>query len=149
MAEQKTTKKTTKTVKKAKSKDAKKVESSVSSKKATPTKKISKSTSKLAVIRTGGKQYLVAEGDVLKVEKLPESEIKNKQVNFNEVLLFVDGDNVEIGKPLVGGKKVLAEVIEEGRNKKISVIHYKSKSRYFKRNGHRQPFLKVRISNIG
>lgn len=117
----------------------------------TTTKKETKTTAKsekLAVVRTGGKQYLVREGDVIKIEKLPESSIKGGKVDFKEVLMVCEGDKVNIGRPLITGKKVSAEVLEEGRSKKVSVIHYKSKSRYFKRNGHRQPFVKVKITKI-
>ena len=103
---------------------------------------------KIAVIRTGGKQYLVREGDVLKVEKLSASAIKDCKVDFKEVLMVCEGDKVKIGRPLITGQKVSAEVVEEGREKKVSVVHYKSKSRYFKRSGHRQPFLKVKITKI-
>lgn len=103
---------------------------------------------KMAVIRTGGKQYLVREGDVVKIEKLPESLIKNGKVEFKEVLMISSGEKVEIGRPLISAKSVSAEVVEEGRDKKVSVVHYKSKSRYFKRNGHRQPFVKVKITKI-
>ena len=103
---------------------------------------------KLAVIRTGGKQYLVREGDVVKIEKLSAEAIKGGKVDFKEVLMVCEGEKVKIGRPLITGQKVSAEVLEEGRDKKISVVHYKSKSRYFKRNGHRQPFLKVKITKI-
>ncbi|NCS98662.1 50S ribosomal protein L21 [Candidatus Parcubacteria bacterium] len=112
------------------------------------TEKTTKKAEKLAVIKTGGKQYLVQEGDILKIEKLSEDSIKDGKVTFEDVLMIADGDKVELGKPTVSGKTVSAEVVEEGRNKKISVIHYKSKSRYFKRNGHRQPFHKVKITKI-
>jgi len=111
-------------------------------------KTTTKKTGKLAVIKTGGKQYLISEGEVLKIEKLSEEATKGGKVSFDDVLMIADGDKVEIGTPTVSGKKVTAEVVEEGRNKKISVIHYKSKSRYFKRNGHRQPFHKVKITKI-
>jgi large subunit ribosomal protein L21 len=110
-------------------------------------KTTTKKSSKSAAIRTGGKQYLVAEGDIVKIEKLSEKDIKDGKVTFDDVLMIIDGDSVDLGKPTVS-KKVSAEVVEEGRDKKISVVHYKSKSRYFKRNGHRQPFTKVKITKI-
>jgi len=112
------------------------------------TEKTTTKSEKLAVIKTGGKQYLVREGDVLNIEKLAEEAIKDGKVEFSEVLMIAEGENVNLGTPTVSGKTVTADVVEEGRAKKISVIHYKSKSRYFKRNGHRQPFLKVKITKI-
>ncbi len=102
--------------------------------------------SKLAVIKTGGKQYLVKEGEVLKVEKLPYE--VGKSFDLSEVLLVVDGDKVNIGKPLVDGAKVVANVIEQGRGKKIRVVHYKPKTREHKVYGHRQPFTKIKIEKI-
>ena len=99
----------------------------------------------IAVIKTGGKQYIVKEGDVLKIEKL---DVKpNEEVMF-EMLLKADGDHVEIGMPQLSGH-VTAEVMEHGRHPKISVVHYKAKSRYTRRRGHRQPFTKVKIKKIG
>jgi len=112
------------------------------------TEKTTTKSEKFAVIKTGGKQYIVREGDLLKVEKLPEESIKDGKVTFSEVLMIAEGENIDLGKPTVSGKTVTADVVEEGRDKKISVVHYKSKSRYFKRNGHRQPFLKVKITKI-
>lgn len=101
---------------------------------------------KIAVIQTGGKQYLVSEGDVLSVEKLPES--KGGKVSFDSVLLVDDGSKATVGSPMVKGAKVSAEIIEEGRDKKVTVIHYRAKSRYFKKRGHRQPFTKVKITAL-
>jgi large subunit ribosomal protein L21 len=101
---------------------------------------------KIAVIQTGGKQYLVSEGDVLNVEKLPES--KSGKVSFEDVLLVDDGSKATIGSPMVKGAKVSAEIVEEGRDKKVTVIHYRAKSRYFKKRGHRQPFTKVKITAL-
>lgn len=99
-----------------------------------------------AVIKTGGKQYVVKEGDVLKVEKL-EAE-QGKAVSF-EVLLMgeADGSVVEIGMPVLSSQ-VSAEVVEHGRGAKIEVVKYKAKSRYRRRVGHRQPFTKVKIGKI-
>lgn len=111
-------------------------------------KTTTKKAQKLAVIRTGSKQYLVQEGDVLNIEKLSEKDKKDGKVTFDEILLVIDGEKVDLGTPTVSGKKVEAEVVEEGRDKKISVVHYKSKSRYFKRNGHRQPFTRIKITKI-
>ena len=101
---------------------------------------------KLAVIKTGGKQYLVKEGDVLKVEKLPDE--VGKSFAFAEVLFLADGDKITVGAPLVNGAKVEAKVLEQGKNKKIRVVHYKPKTREHKVSGHKQPFTKVKIEKI-
>jgi large subunit ribosomal protein L21 len=98
----------------------------------------------IAVIKTGGKQYLVQEGHVLSVEKL-EAE-PGQTVQF-EVLLTADGDKVKIGTPILP-TKLSAEVVAHGRAKKIEVVKYKAKSRYTRRTGHRQLFTKVKIGKI-
>ncbi|MBI4138942.1 50S ribosomal protein L21 [Candidatus Uhrbacteria bacterium] len=99
-----------------------------------------------AVIATGGKQYLVKEGDVLKIEKLPAE--KGGAVSFDVLLVAEDdGSKVEIGAPKLAAK-VSAEVMEQGRSKKISVVKYKPKVRYKKRVGHRQHFTSVKITKI-
>lgn len=100
-----------------------------------------------AVIKTGGKQYVVREGQELAIEKLDLEE--GKPVEF-EVLLLADaeGKDVKVGTPLVQGAKVKGKVIEQGRDKKVSVIKFKSKSRYRRNVGHRQPFTKVKIEKI-
>ncbi|MBI2050443.1 MAG: 50S ribosomal protein L21 [Parcubacteria group bacterium] len=102
----------------------------------------------IAVIKTGGKQYKVAEGDTIKVEKLDVEAGKN--VDFNEVLLVgeADGANLTIGAPLVPGAKVTALVLAQGRAKKIDVIKYKRKVRYRKKYGHRQAYTQVKIEKI-
>ena len=115
---------------------------------ATKTAKKAEKSTKFAVIKTGGKQYMVSEGDIITIEKLPEELIKDKKVTFEEVLLSEDAGNTKIGTPTVSGAKVEAELIEEGLAKKIDVIKFKSKSRYFKKNGHRQPYMKVKITAI-
>lgn len=97
-----------------------------------------------AVIKTGGKQYKVAEGDVLYIEKL---ESKDGQVVFEDVLLVANG-SVKVGKPLVAGAKVSAKVLEDGKGEKKLVFRYKSKTRYHKKKGHRQPYTKVQITKI-
>jgi len=101
---------------------------------------------KFAVIKTGGKQYLVKEGDKLKVEKIDAKE--NGEFDFNEVLLMADGNNIKIGSPLVEGMKVSAKVLKQGRSKKVIVFHYHSKTRYQKKAGHRQHFTEVQILKI-
>ena len=99
-----------------------------------------------AVIKTGGKQYRVQEGDVLFVEKLPAE--AGETVVFDEVLTVADGDNVKIGTPVVAGAKVSAKVEEQGKAKKILVFKYKAKANYRRRQGHRQPYTKVTIEKI-
>jgi large subunit ribosomal protein L21 len=101
-----------------------------------------------AVIATGGKQYVVREGDTISVEKLADGGKEGAKIEFKEVLLVEDGTATKVGEPTVSGAKVSAELVAEGRGKKISVIRFKSKSRYFKNKGHRQPFTKVKITNI-
>lgn len=100
--------------------------------------------SSFAVIKTGGKQYKVAEGDTLKVEKLNH---KDGQIVFDEVLLVANG-TVKVGKPLVEGSKVEAKVLEEGKGKKKIVFRYKAKTRRRKKKGHRQLYTKVQITKI-
>ena len=102
----------------------------------------------IAVIKTGGKQYLVKEGDILKVEKIDESDIKAGKVTFDEILLVDDGKETKVGTPTVKGAKVVAEVINQVKDKKVTVIRFKSKSRYFKKRGHRQPVAFIKISEI-
>lgn len=103
---------------------------------------------KLAVIKTGGKQYLVRECDTLKIEKI-DGKVGGK-VKFDQVLLLTDegGKEVKIGKPLVSGAKVEGKILEQGRDKKLLVIKYKRKVRYQKKQGHRQLFTKVKIEKI-
>ncbi len=98
-----------------------------------------------AVIKTGGKQYKVSEGDVLDVEKLEKEE--GEEIVFNEVLLL-EGDETKIGKPTVDGASVKAEVIKQGRGEKKIVFKYKPKKRQSKKKGHRQPFSRVEIKEI-
>jgi len=100
---------------------------------------------KLAVIKTGGKQYLVKEGDKLKPSKIVADE--GALVDFDSVLLVSDKEK-KIGAPLVEGAKVSAKVLKQGRSKKIIVFHYHSKTRYKKKAGHRQHFTEVEISSI-
>ncbi len=98
-----------------------------------------------AVIKTGGKQYKVAEGDVLRVETLRQAQ--GESVVFDKVLLVVNGE-VKVGKPVVSGAKVSAKVLEEGKGDKKMVFRYKSKTRQHKKKGHRQPYTKIQITKI-
>ena len=99
-----------------------------------------------AVIVTGGKQYTVAEGDVLFIEKL-EAEAEST-VKFDQVLAVLDGENSKIGAPVVEGAAVEAKVVKNGKGKKISVFKYKAKKNEKKKIGHRQPYTKVEITKI-
>lgn len=99
-----------------------------------------------AVIKTGGKQYLVKEGEKIKIEKIEKKE--GEEVEFKEVLFLEKDGKVKIGKPLVEGAKVLGKVLKQGRSKKIIVFKYKPKTRYRKKKGHRQPFTEVLIEKI-
>ena len=99
-----------------------------------------------AIIVTGGKQYTVAEGDVLYIEKLNvEAE---ETVKFEEVLAVLDGENTKIGTPVVEGATVEAKVVKNGKAKKIVVFKYKAKKGEKKKMGHRQPYTKVEITKI-
>lgn len=99
-----------------------------------------------AVIVTGGKQYTVAEGDVLYIEKLnAEAETT---VKFDQVLAVLDGENSKIGAPVVEGAAVEAKVVKNGKGKKLDIIRYKAKKNEKKHIGHRQPYTKVEITKI-
>ena len=102
-----------------------------------------------AVIKTGGKQYKVAEGDVLNVEKIDQA-LRQAQgkVVFDQVLLWANDKDVKIGKPMVSEAKVEAKVLEDGKGEKKMVFRYKNKTRRRKKKGHRQPYTKVQITKI-
>ncbi len=101
-----------------------------------------------AVIETGGKQYLVKAGDVLKVEKLDVE--AGKEVVFDKILLTADdnGENVKLGNPYLNGVSVAAVVEGQGRHDKVRVVKYKRKVRYKRTIGHKQAFTKVKISKV-
>ena len=101
-----------------------------------------------AVIQTGGKQYKVSEGGFVSIEKIIGEYKKGDKLSFDKVLLVDDGEDTTIGTPYITGAKVSAEIVEIGRTRKVMVVKYKQKSRYLKRNGHRQPFFKVKITSI-
>ena len=98
-----------------------------------------------AIIETGGKQYKVAAGDVIRVEKLDVKE--GDSVNFDKVLVVADNE-VLVGTPYVSGKVVNATCLKQGKDKKVVVYKYKRKSGYHKKNGHRQLFTEVKINSI-
>ena len=108
-----------------------------------------------AVIKTGGKQYKVSKGSVVSIEKIKgpagagKEYKKGDKLSFDKVLLVDDGKDTTIGTPYIKGAKVDAEITEIGRERTILVMIYKQKSRYLRRNGHRQPYFKVKIEKIG
>ena len=99
-----------------------------------------------AIIKTGGKQYKVAEGNEVIIEKLDAEE--GSSVTFDEVLAVGEGDDIKIGRPLIEGAKVTATVVKNGKGPKIRIFKYKHKTNYRRRQGHRQPFTKVKIEKI-
>lgn len=99
-----------------------------------------------AVIKTGGKQYRVSEGDVLYIEKLDIAE--GEKVEFEEVLVVSKEGETLVGAPVVNGAKVEATVLQQGKGKKVVVFKYKPKKDYRKKQGHRQPYTKVQIDKI-
>ncbi len=99
-----------------------------------------------AVIETGGKQYKVSEGDTLFIEKLETAE--GETVTFDKVLAVADGEDVKFGAPTVEGATVEANVVKNGKAKKIYVFKMKRKKNYRRKKGHRQPFTKVEITKI-
>ncbi len=100
-----------------------------------------------AVIKTGGKQYRVREGDTLRVEKLVAE--TGAKVQFDQVLMVGEGDQVTIGAPFLAGSQVSATVIAQGRADKIKIVKFKRRKNYLRRNGHRQAFTEVEITKIG
>ena len=99
-----------------------------------------------AIIVTGGKQYKVAEGETLFIEKLPAE--AGEQVVFDQVLAVLDGESATIGTPTVSSAKVEAKVMKNGKGKKIRIFKYNPKKAYRRRQGHRQPYTKVEITKI-
>ena len=100
----------------------------------------------LAIIKTGGKQYLVKPGDKIKIEKIDKKE--GSEITFKEVLLVEKNKKVEIGTPFVKGAKVIGKILSQGKAKKIIIFKYKPKTRYKKKAGHRQLFTEVEIIKI-
>jgi large subunit ribosomal protein L21 len=99
-----------------------------------------------AVIKTGGKQYRVKAGDVLKVEMLPIP--VGDEVSFIEVLMITDGDNVVCGTPLIANATVTAQVMEQARHKKVKIIKFRRRKHHMKQMGHRQYYTQVKITAI-
>ena len=101
-----------------------------------------------AVIFTGGKQYKVMAGDVVKIEKIAGEHKIGETLVFDKVLLVDNGTDTTIGTPYIKNAKVEATLEEEGRAQKVDVVKYKAKTGYFKRRGHRQSFFKIKINLI-
>jgi large subunit ribosomal protein L21 len=117
-------------------------------KKTTKTKKTVADNKEFAVIFTGGKQYKVAVGDILKIEKLEGDFKLGDKVIFDKVLLVDNGTDTTIGTPYIINAKVESLFQKLGKAKTVNVVKYKQKSRYLKKNGHRQPYIEVKISSI-
>ncbi len=99
-----------------------------------------------AVVATGGKQYRVRAGDILRIEKIPGD--IGSPVAFDNVLLYSDGENISVGKPVIEGAKVNASIVEQDRGRKIIVFKFKRRKGYRKKQGHRQYYTAVRIDGI-
>ena len=110
-------------------------------------KKISKET-EFAVIENGGKQYTVRVGDVITLEKIPGTNKEGDKIVFDKVVLVDNGKDTTIGTPYIVGASVEASFMMDGREKTVTILRYKQKSRYRKMRGHRQPFSKVKITAI-
>lgn len=100
----------------------------------------------LAIIKTGGKQYLIKPGDKIKIEKIEKEE--GKEIIFDQVLLVEKNRKIEIGTPVVKGAKVVGKILKQSKAKKVIVFKYKPKTRYKKKAGHRQFFTEVEIEKI-
>lgn len=100
----------------------------------------------IAVIKTGGKQYVVSPGQKIRIEKI-DGQLGGK-VLFDEVLLLASGDKVQIGQPVVKGAKVSGQILKQDRAEKVIVFKYKSKKRYKVKRGHRQPYTEVQIESV-
>ncbi|MEE8552144.1 MAG: 50S ribosomal protein L21 [Desulfobacterales bacterium] len=98
------------------------------------------------IVNTGGKQYKIQKGDVLRVEKIP-GEI-GSPVSLDKVLMFSDGENVNIGRPVLDNVAVKGHIVEQGKGKKIVVFKYKRRKRYRRKLGHRQQYTEIKIDSI-
>ncbi|MFA0810513.1 50S ribosomal protein L21 [Microbulbifer epialgicus] len=99
-----------------------------------------------AVFESGGKQHRVEEGEVLRLEKLEVA--TGETIDFDKVLMVVEGDKINIGAPVVGGAKVTAEVVSHGRGEKVKIIKFRRRKHSMKRQGHRQWYTEVKITGI-
>ena len=101
-----------------------------------------------AVIQTGGKQYKVKKGDEIKIEKILGDHKEGDKIVFDKVLLVDNGSDTTIGTPYIDKAKITGTITKIGRLAKIDVIKYKQKSKYFKKNGHKQPYFQVKIEGV-
>jgi large subunit ribosomal protein L21 len=99
-----------------------------------------------ALIVTGGKQYKLAKGDSLKIESIPGD--VGAIVEFDQVLMVANGDNINVGTPFVNGAKVIGEIVSHGRKEKINIIKFRRRKHHLKRMGHRQNYTQIKITNI-
>ena len=99
-----------------------------------------------AIVKTGGKQYKVREGDILRVEKLAGD--VGSEISFDDVLMYSDGENVTVGQPKVANVSVSGHIVAQGKSKKIIVFKYKRRKRYRRKQGHRQHFTAIQIDTI-
>lgn len=99
-----------------------------------------------AIVKTGGKQYKIHEGDIIRVEKIPGS--VGNPVSFDKVLMFSDGENVSIGQPALDNVTIKGHIVEQGKNKKIIVFKYKRRKRFRRKQGHRQEYTAIKIDQI-
>ncbi len=99
-----------------------------------------------AVLKSGGKQYKVEEGQVLRLEKLPGD--VGSAIKFDQILMIGDGESIQVGQPLVDGASVEARIVDQGRGKKIIVFKYKRRKRYRRKQGHRQEFTAIQVDSI-
>ena len=100
-----------------------------------------------SIIQTGGKQYKVKAGEILKIERLENSKIENK-IEFKEILAYGDDKNIEVGSPLVKGAKVEADLVENGKNRTVLIFKKRRRQNSRRKNGHRQQYSLIRISKI-
>ena len=99
-----------------------------------------------AIVKTGGKQYRIAPGDILRVERLPGE--RGDEILLDEVLLVADGDNIQVGQPLVEGARVVGEILRQGQAKKIIVFKKKRRKKYRRKQGHRQLYTAFQVREI-
>ena len=99
-----------------------------------------------AIVKSGGKQYKIQEGDVIRVEKIP-GDLDNP-ISFDQVLMFSDGENVRIGQPELNDVTVKGHIVEQGKAKKIIIFKYKRRKRYRRKQGHRQQYTAIKIDQI-
>lgn len=100
-----------------------------------------------AIVETGGKQYKVTEGDIIRVEKLAAE--AGEKVELDKVLVLGEGADIKVGTPYIEGAKVVGEIVENGKGQKVIIFKYKAKKDYRKKQGHRQPYTMIKIESLG